>query len=114
MFNLKLAERQVFFISIKIIDMQIYYHYNEDHNIYGIISIEEIWPQTYSGDRPALLFTFKGNYHSAAEGDNLKTNYLEVNFYDRFYPEGFKFYSKPIPEDREALKQAFDYLFGDN
>jgi len=91
--------------------MQIYYYHNDEYGIFGIMSIKEILPITYTGDRPALLFTYKGNYHSAMEKEYPKIDYLELNYYRRFYPEYFKLNAKTIPEDKEALKQAFDYLF---
>jgi len=111
MFNLKLAERQAFFISYKDNYMQIYYYHNDESNTYSIMNIEEILPPTYYKGGAAILFTYKGNYHSATEKDYSGINYLESNYYSRFFEVWFKFYSKPIPEDKEALKQAFNYLF---
>jgi len=91
--------------------MQIYYYHNDEYDIFGIMSIKKILPITYTGDISALLFTYKGNYHSVMEKEYSEINYLESNYYSRFYLEYFKTYAKPIPEDKEALKQAFDYLF---
>ena len=80
---------------------QIYYFEHEKSNSEYIVRIEKIYDE-----RTARLLIFKGKtpFGGMKYNEIDDKAVLDMNF--------FKEFAKEIPEDKEILKQAFDFLFG--
>ena len=80
---------------------QIYYFEHEKSNSEYIVRIEKIYDE-----RTARLLIFKGKTPFGG------MKYNEIDDKAVFDMNFFKEFAKEIPEDKEILKQAFDFLFG--
>lgn len=83
--------------------MQIYYFNHEHSDSEYILEIRELRPE----ERKATIFAYKGR-NPFANGEERflyldDQTHMDFNFFNE--------YASPIPENKEALKQAFNYLF---
>lgn len=83
--------------------MQIYYFKHEHSDSEYIMEVRELRPK----ERKATIFVYKGRNPFAQgverylyEDDQTE---MDITFFNEF--------ARPIPEDKEALKQALNYLF---
>jgi len=81
--------------------MQIYYFKHEHFDSEYILELREI----RSENRKATIFIYKGR------GPFSEEKYLYIDDQTHMDLDFFNEFAHPIPEDKEALKQAFDYLF---
>ena len=83
--------------------MQIYYFKHEKSDSEYIMEIRELRPE----ERKATIFVYKGR-NPFAQGVE---RYLYIDDQTHMDLSFFNEFALPIQENREALKQAFNYLF---